>query len=99
MFLGRVKGRHLKVLAKKLVERNPGVFTERFADNKLKIKEMRLLEDSREEQNKLAGEITNVVKRRNRPPEEPRYRHQRDFNGRGERSEQLFSERGERREY
>jgi len=92
--LGRVKGRHLKVLAKKLVDRNPGVFTERFADNKVKLREFRILEESREEQNKLAGEVSNRVKRKNRPREEMRSRPQRDWD-RGERG---FGGRGDRRE-
>ena len=92
--MGRVKGRHLKVLAKKLVERNPGVFTERFADNKVKLREFRMLEESREEQNKLAGEIGNRVKRKNKPREEMRPRPQRDWD-RGERG---FGGRGDRRE-
>lgn len=91
-----MKGRHLKVLAKKLVDKNAGLFTERFADNKLKLKEFRILEGSREEQNKLAGEIGNRVKRKNRPREEMRPRPQRDWD-RGERGERF--ERRERRDY
>ncbi len=90
--MGSVKGKHIKSLAKKLIDKNPSVFTERFADNKLKLKEFRILEGSREEQNKLAGEIGNRVKRKNKPHED-RPRPQRDWD-RGERGGY-----GERRGY
>jgi len=84
LVLGSVKGKHLKVLARKLIEKNPGQFTERFADNKLKLKEFRMMEGNREERNKLAGEIGNRVKRKNKPREEMRSRPRGDY-GRGER--------------
>ncbi len=100
--MGRVKGRHIKVLARKLIEKNPTVFTERFSDNKLKLKEFRIMEGSREEQNKLAGEIGNRVKRKNKPRDEMRSRPQRDWD-RSERRDygdrRDRGDRGERRGY
>lgn len=61
--MGRQKGRHLKVAAKQLVARDPDAFSIDFKENKGKLKEMDLVEHSREERNKLAGAITNEMKK------------------------------------
>ena len=66
--MGNIKGKHIKAMAEILVRKNPVGFGEDIEANKLKIGEMKLLEYSKKARNELAGEITNLVKRRNHPP-------------------------------
>ncbi len=61
--MGRTKGVHLRTTARVLVERYPNAFGLSYSKNKDLIKKIGLLKDSKEEQNKLAGEITNLVKK------------------------------------
>lgn len=60
--MGRVKGTHLRRIAKQIVTQFPGVFTQDFANNKKKLREMGLSMQSKMEFNKLAGEIGVVIK-------------------------------------
>ena len=60
--MGRVKGTHLKRLAKQLVIQFPGAFTSDFATNKQKLKDMGLHMQSKIEFNKLAGEVGVTIK-------------------------------------
>ena len=62
MKLGRMKGTHLHVAAKKLVEVHPGEFSTEFGDNKKLLHELGVLKGSKKERNKLAGEIGNIIK-------------------------------------
>lgn len=61
--MGRQKGRHLQVAAKQLVARDPDAFSIDFRENKARLKELDLVEHSTEERNKLAGAITNEMKK------------------------------------
>ena len=61
--MGRTKGKHLKVLAKELVKKYRSRFSGSFEENKRVLSEAKLLAGSKEERNKLAGELTNLVKR------------------------------------
>lgn len=60
--MGRVKGTHLRRIAKQIVTQFPGVFTIDFTSNKNKLREMGLKMESKMEFNKLAGEVGVVVK-------------------------------------
>ena len=60
--MGRVKGTHLRRIAKQIVTQFPGVFTIDFTNNKNKLREMGLKMESKMEFNKLAGEVGVVVK-------------------------------------
>ncbi len=61
--MGRVKGTNVKRMAKKLIERFPGQFGLNYKDNKAKLLAMGLKMKSKIEFNKLAGQITALVKR------------------------------------
>lgn len=63
MNLGRQKGRYLNVTAKKLLEQNPGLFSTDFNANKEQLRKLGILAGAIQERNKLAGEITSLVKR------------------------------------
>ncbi len=61
--MGRVKGTHIKRMAKQIVEKFPEQFGTNFTANKQKLHAMGLKMQSKIELNKLAGEITNTVKK------------------------------------
>ena len=61
--MGRTKGKHLKTIAKQLTSKHRDKFTDKFEFNKNRVREAKLVESSKEERNKLAGEITNLIKR------------------------------------
>lgn len=60
--MGRQKGHHLNVIAKKLLEKRPDLFSTDFKTNKEQIVKLGILKETHQERNKLAGEITNLVK-------------------------------------
>ena len=61
--MGRVKGSNIKRLAKTLVEKFPLQFGTLFTPNKRMLHAMGLVMQSKIEFNKLAGEITNRIKK------------------------------------
>jgi small subunit ribosomal protein S17e len=63
--MGRIRGKNIKNLAKKLVENYPEKFNNKFEDNKKSLDELALLRD-KPIRNKVAGYIINVVKRNNK---------------------------------
>jgi len=75
-FLGRVKGTHVKHLAKLLVEKYPQLFTTQYEHNKLKVKQLGLMTGSKIELHKLAGEIGNEVKKKLAGPRKRRFQPQ-----------------------
>lgn len=60
--MGRVKGTHIKRMAKQIVQRFPDQFSANFTANKQKLKAMGLKMTSKLERNKLVGEVTIMVK-------------------------------------
>ena len=60
--MGRQKGRHLNMVAKKLLEIHPELFSTDFNENKVQVGKLGILKDARQERNKLAGGITKRVK-------------------------------------
>jgi small subunit ribosomal protein S17e len=61
--MGRIRGKSIKNLAKKLVELYPDKFNNKFEDNKKVLDEFNLLKD-KPVRNKVAGYIVVVVKKR-----------------------------------
>ncbi len=61
--MGRVKGTHIKRMAKQIFGRFPGEFPGTFSANKKKLRSMGLVMTSKIELNKLVGEVTALVKR------------------------------------
>ena len=59
--VGRQKGRHLNVAAKKLLHEFPDKFSTDFEENKKRFNELEAITYSKEERNKLAGAITVIV--------------------------------------
>jgi len=53
----------LHVIAKKLVDEKPELFSTDFNSNKEQVSKLCIFSDSHQERNKLAGEITKLVKR------------------------------------
>lgn len=62
--MGRVKGTNIKRMAKTIVEKFPEQFGTAFTPNKRMLKAMGLKMTSKIEFNKLAGEITNIKKKK-----------------------------------
>ena len=60
--MGRQKGRHLNMVAKKLLEIHPELFSTDFNENKAQVRKLGILKDALQERNKLAGVITKHVK-------------------------------------
>jgi ribosomal protein S17E len=71
--MGRIKGTHIKNLAKEIRERYPSEWSKDFGANKEKLRSMGLEMASKEDQNKLAGELTVEHKKSLLPPR-PAYR-------------------------
>ena len=65
-FLGRTKGVHIHMTAKALVKRAPKLFGTTFEKNQDAVGALGLLKEGKEERNKLAGEITVLMKKRQR---------------------------------
>ena len=63
--MGRIRGKSIKNLAKKLVELYPDKFSNKFEDNKKVLDEFSLLKD-KPTRNKVAGYIVDVVEKRKR---------------------------------
>lgn len=59
--MGRMKGRHVRTLAIQLLARYS--FSEDLQKNKQILNAMKLMQESKKEFNKLAGELTTLVKR------------------------------------
>ena len=60
--MGRIRGKQIKNLSKRLVELYPDKFSNKFEDNKKALDELRLLRD-KPIRNKVAGYIVVVVKK------------------------------------
>lgn len=58
--MGRVRPRHVKRLAKDLVDEHPGTFEEDFQHNKETLKEMEEIE-SKKLRNRVAGYMVRVL--------------------------------------
>ncbi|MFH1229067.1 MAG: 30S ribosomal protein S17e [Candidatus Aenigmatarchaeota archaeon] len=61
--MGRIRGKNIKNLAKKLVEQYPEKFNNEFENNKKSLNELALLRD-KPVRNKVAGYIINVVRKK-----------------------------------
>jgi ribosomal protein S17E len=68
VFMGRIKGKNIKTAADKLVTGFSSEFSNDFDHNKAEIKKMNLLQGSKKNRMKLAGEITVLMKRRHPVP-------------------------------
>jgi ribosomal protein S17E len=66
MKLGKTKGTHLHKLAKVLLNRMPSKFSADYRKNHETVVGLGLLPETKAEQNKLAGEVTNLAKRKAR---------------------------------
>lgn len=62
--MGKTKPKYLRTIAGSLSNKHEKEFTTNFEENKRKVKEMNLIEYSKEERNKLAGEITQEMKKK-----------------------------------
>ncbi len=70
--MGRIKGKHIKNAAHALVKMYGDKLTADFEKNKIVVKQMGLLSESKKERMKLAGEVTSLMTRRNaRMPQTP----------------------------
>jgi small subunit ribosomal protein S17e len=61
--MGRVRGKWIKNIAKKLVEKYPDKFNNKFEDNKKALDEMDIIDDKLM-RNKIAGYIINIVEKK-----------------------------------
>jgi small subunit ribosomal protein S17e len=61
--MGRIRGRWIKNLSKKLVEKYPDKFNKDFENNKKVLEEMNILED-KPIRNKVAGYIIDVLEKK-----------------------------------
>jgi small subunit ribosomal protein S17e len=61
--MGRIRGKNIKNLAKKLVESYPEKFNDKFEDNKKSLNDLALLRD-KPIRNKVAGYIISVVEKK-----------------------------------
>jgi small subunit ribosomal protein S17e len=61
--MGRIRGKWVKNIAKKLVERYPDKFNNSFDDNKKFIEGLKIIED-KPIRNKIAGYIVSEVQKR-----------------------------------
>jgi len=61
--MGRTKGKNLWMAAEALVKVLPGVFTGDFAQDKLKMRELKVVKKSGKELNKLSAAVGALVKR------------------------------------
>lgn len=86
--MGQVRTLYVKHLAKSLVEKYPGRFTDKFEKNKEEVDKLVKLE-SKKIRNEVAGYIVNVIKMQSKPKMEitfrPREDRRRGRMGRGRR--------------
>ncbi len=61
--MGRIRGKWVKNIAKKLVERYPDKFNNNFDDNKKFIEGLKIIDD-KPIRNKIAGYIVSEVQKR-----------------------------------
>jgi small subunit ribosomal protein S17e len=61
--MGRIRGKWVKNIAKKLVEKYPDKFNNNFDDNKKFIEGLKIIED-KPIRNKIAGYIVSEVQKR-----------------------------------
>jgi small subunit ribosomal protein S17e len=61
--MGRIRGKWIKNLAKKFVEKYPDLFTTNFENNKKVLEEMKLLDD-KPIRNKVAGYMVDLIQKR-----------------------------------
>lgn len=67
--MGRVRPRYIKNLARRLLEVYPDKFTDDFENNKRIVTDLTDIQ-SKTVRNKVAGEITRIMKRRKVQPKE-----------------------------
>jgi len=79
--MGQVKTMYVKNLAKALVEKYPGKFTDKFEKNKEELDKLFRLE-SKKIRNEVAGYIVDVIKMQSKPKMEITYRPRDDRRGR-----------------
>ena len=58
--MGRIRGRWVKNLSRKLVDKHPGMFGSNFEDNKKNLEGLKLLED-KPIRNKVAGYMVEIT--------------------------------------
>ena len=75
--MGQVRTLYVKHLAKTLVEKYPGRFTDKFEKNKEELDELVRLE-SKKIRNQVAGYIVDVIKRQSKPKMEITHRPRED---------------------
>jgi small subunit ribosomal protein S17e len=61
--MGRIRGKFIKNLSKKLVEQYPDKFSNKFEDNKKALDELKIIDD-KPIRNKIAGYIVTVVEKK-----------------------------------
>ncbi len=61
--MGKIKEKHLKMVAKKLLKSNPELFSENFEQDKAKINELAFVNGGKHDRNRLAGQIARTKKR------------------------------------
>jgi small subunit ribosomal protein S17e len=61
--MGRIRGKFIKNISKKLVEQYPDKFSNKFEDNKKVLDELKIIGD-KPIRNKIAGYIVVVVKKK-----------------------------------
>lgn len=71
--MGRSKGKHLRRIALELMKKIE--FTEELQKNKDLLNQLDLLKESKKEFNKLAGELTTLVKQQKMQAREREMRH------------------------
>ncbi len=68
--MGRVKGRVTKVAAHALVRANSALFGLSFVKNKEALRKLNIMSENTVERNRLAGEITTIMKQQTPPAPE-----------------------------
>jgi ribosomal protein S17E len=61
--MGRVRGKWIKNMSKRLVEQYPNNFNNKFEDNKKFLDELKIM-DGKLNRNKIAGYIVSVVEKK-----------------------------------
>jgi len=61
--MGRIRGKWIKNLSKKLVEQFPDKFNNNFEDNKKALNEMNIIDDKLM-RNKVAGYIVDIIEKK-----------------------------------
>jgi len=63
--VGRIRGKWIKNMSKKLVELYPDKFNDKFEDNKIALDGLKIVKD-KPIRNKLAGYIVVIIKKKKR---------------------------------